>query len=46
MAYTLDQLADGIRKAHAAGNADHVKRLGEAYKALQAEQSAPKSEGP
>lgn len=35
---TLEQIAEGIRRAHAAGDADNVRRLGEAYRALQAQQ--------
>lgn len=34
---TLEQLAEGIRRAHEAGNAEHVRKLGEAYRAMQAE---------
>lgn len=37
---TLDQLAEGIRRAHAAGNAEHVKVLGQAYRQMQAEQQS------
>lgn len=33
---TLEQLAEGIRRAHAAGDAEHVKILGEAYRQMQA----------
>lgn len=33
---TLEQLAEGIRRAHAAGNAEHVKILGAEYRRLQA----------
>lgn len=38
---TLEQIAEGIRRAHAAGDADSVRRLGEAYRAMQAQQVAP-----
>ena len=38
---TLEQIAEGIRRAHAAGDADSVRRLGEAYRAMQAQQAAP-----
>lgn len=40
---TLQQLEEGIRRAHAAGNVQHVKVLGQAYRAMQAEQSAAPS---
>jgi len=40
---TLEQIAEGIRRAHAAGNAEHVKALGAEYRRLQAEQKAPAS---
>lgn len=42
---TLEQLEEGIRRAHAAGNADHVRALGQAYRELQAQQAAPTEEG-
>lgn len=32
----LDRLAEGIRRAHEAGNVDHVKALGAEYRRLQA----------
>lgn len=32
---TLEQLEEGIRRAHAAGNAEHVKALGAAYRQMQ-----------
>lgn len=35
---TLEQLAEGIRRAHAAGNAEHVRILGQAYRQMQAQQ--------
>ncbi len=38
---TLEQLEEGIRRAHAAGNADHVRLLGQAYRQMQGAQSAP-----
>lgn len=38
---TLDQLAEGIKRAHAAGNADHVKKLGAEYRRLQSEAALP-----
>jgi hypothetical protein len=34
---TLQQLEEGIRRAHAAGNAEHVKALGAEYRRLQAQ---------
>lgn len=33
---TREQLEEGIRRAHAAGNADHVRQLGNALKAMDA----------
>lgn len=36
----LARLEEGIRRAHAAGNADHVRILGQAYRELQAPGSA------
>lgn len=33
---TLEQLAEGIKRANAAGNAEHVKALGAEYRRLQA----------
>lgn len=42
---TLEQLAEGIKRAHAAGDADNVRRLGEAYRLLQG-QSQPKANSP
>jgi hypothetical protein len=38
---TLQQLEEGIRRAHAAGNAEHVKLLGAEYRRLQAQDAAP-----
>jgi hypothetical protein len=38
---TLEQLAEGIRRAHQAGNAEHVRVLGQAYRQMQAQQAAP-----
>jgi len=37
---TLEQLAEGIRRAHAAGDTENVQKLGAAYRAMQAEASA------
>jgi hypothetical protein len=39
---TLKQLEEGIRRAHAAGNAEHVKKLGAEYRRLQASGDEPK----
>lgn len=36
---TLEQLEEGIKRAHAAGNAEHVKALGQAYRQMQAQQA-------
>jgi hypothetical protein len=33
---TLEQIEEGIRRAHAAGDAENVKKLGEAYRQMQA----------
>lgn len=33
---TLEQLEEGIRRAHAAGNAEHVRALGQEYRKMQA----------
>lgn len=38
---TLEQLAEGIKRAHAAGNAEHVRVLGQAYREMQAQQATP-----
>lgn len=38
---TLEQLAEGIKRAHAAGDVEAVKKLGAAYRAMQAEAPAP-----
>lgn len=38
---TLEQLAEGIKRAHAAGNAEHVKALGAEYRKMQAAEAAP-----
>lgn len=40
---TLEQLEEGIRRAHAAGNAEHVRALGQEYRRLQAEQGRPRT---
>lgn len=37
---TLQQLEEGIRRAHAAGNADHVRALGAEYRRMQATSGA------
>jgi len=37
---TLEQIAEGIRRAHAAGNVEDVKRLGAAYRQMQAQPAA------
>lgn len=37
---TLEQIAEGIRRAHAAGNAEDVRKLGAAYRQMQAQQAA------
>lgn len=45
----LDRIKEGIRRAHAAGDAEAVKKLGAAYRQLQAQpssSSAPTSETP
>lgn len=39
----LEQLEEGIRRAHAAGNAEHVRALGKAYREMQA---LPQGDGP
>lgn len=39
----LDRLAEGIRLAHEAGNADHVKALGAEYRRLQASAGSPQT---
>lgn len=36
---TLEQLAEGIKRAHAAGDADNVRILGQAYRDMQAQQA-------
>src|SRR5690554_3547752 len=38
---TLEQLAEGIKRAHAAGDADNVRRLGEAYRQMQGQTQPP-----
>lgn len=51
---TLEQIAEGIRRAHAAGNAEDVRKLGAAYRQMQgdvqptepAPQPAPAAPGP
>lgn len=43
---TLEQLEEGIRRAHEAGNAEHVKALGQAYRQMQAQPEAPPSNTP
>lgn len=43
---TLEQLEEGIRRAHAAGNAEHVRALGQAYRAMQSQASKPAPAGP
>lgn len=43
---TLAQLEEGIRRAHAAGNAEHVKALGAEYRRLQSESAAPAAPEP
>jgi hypothetical protein len=35
---TLEQIEEGIRRAHAAGDAENVRKLGEAYRQMQARQ--------
>lgn len=42
---TLQQLEEGIRRAHEAGNAEHVRALGQAYRQMQ-QQQTPASEAP
>jgi hypothetical protein len=42
---TLEQLAEGIRRAHAAGNAEHVKILGAEYRRLQAMEAQGDQDG-
>jgi len=42
---TLEQLEEGIRRAHAAGNADHVRALGVEYRKMQG-QGSPAPSGP
>ena len=37
---TLEQIEEGIRRAHAAGDAENVKKLGEAYRQMQARAGA------
>jgi hypothetical protein len=43
---TLEQIAEAIRRADAAGNADDVRALGAAYRALQQQSNAAPSDTP
>lgn len=36
---TLEQIAEGIRRAHAAGDTENVKKLGEAYRQMEGQAS-------
>lgn len=36
---TLEQIAEGIRRAHAAGDTENVRKLGAAYRAMQGQQN-------
>lgn len=43
---TLEQIAEGIRRAHAAGDVENVQKLGAAYRAMQAQGQQPEQPQP